>query len=372
MTLLAGLVLLAAAADPRAVYEQAVRLQQHGDCRGAVVQYRIFLDLQPRHAGARSNLGACLAALGRFDEAIGEYRAAVALADHPGIRRNLALAYYKSGRLEEAIAELRRLREARPEDLELALLLADCHFRRDEDERVIAVLEPLASAHADNMAVAYLLGTVLIRQGDVARGQELVDRILAREDTPEAHLLLGMAHLRGAALEQAEAEFEKAAALRPGLAAAWSQLGIVRLKRNNSAGAAEALRRAAALDAADFDAHFYLGVLLRETGQPGEARSWLEHALRLRPRSFKTQYQVGSLYLQLQEFEKARQVLEALVEQAPNFPEAHAALATACARLGRTEQAARHREIARILLSARPPSGRPSPPAAEPPEPRSH
>lgn len=370
MIFLAWLALAAAQAEPRAVYEEALRLQGRGECARAIEQYRAFLRLQPGHAGAHSNLGACLAALGRFDEAIGEYRAALALADHPGIRRNLALAFYKSGRLEEAIAELRRLREMRPEDVELALLLADCHFRRDEDKEVIAVLEPLAAAHRDNPAIAYLLGTVLIRQGDVKRGQELVDRILARGDTPEAHLLLGTAHLRGAALEEAEAEFLKAASLKPDLAAAWSQLGVVRLKRNDAAGATEALRRAAQLDAADFDAHFYLGVLLRETGRPEEARSWLERALQLRPGSFKAQYQVGSLYIQLQEFERARQVLEALVEHAPNFPEAHAALATACLRLGRTEQAVRHREIARMLMSTRPPSGRKPPPASEPPEPR--
>jgi Flp pilus assembly protein TadD len=370
VTLLAWLALSAAQAEPRAVYEEALRLQQRGECTRAVERYRVFLRLRPEHAAARSNLGACLAALGRFDEAIGEYRAALEQADHPGIRRNLALAFYKSGRLEEAIAELVRLRRQRPEDLELALLLADCHFRRDEDKEVIAVLEPFAASQTDNPAIAYLLGTVLIRQGDVKRGQELVSRILGRGETPEAHLLLGMAQLRGAALEQAEAEFEKAAALRPGLAAAWSQLGIVRLKRNDAAGAAEALRRALALDPNDFDACFYLGVLLRETGDAAGARPWLERALRLRPRSFKTQYQVGSLYVQLQEFDKARQVLEALVEQAPNFPEAHAALATACLRLGRTEQAARHREIARMLASAHPEPDRAAPPAADPPEPR--
>ncbi len=370
MTLLALLVLAAAQADPRAVYEEALRRQNEGDCARAVAGYRTFLRSQPRHAGARSNLGACLVALGRFEEAIGEYRAALALADHPGIRRNLALAFYKSGRLEEAIAELTRLRGAQPEDLELALLLADCHFRRDENREVIAVLEPLAASQDDNLAIAYLLGTALIRQGEVKRGQELVGRILGRGETPEAHLLLGLAHLRGADLEPAEAEFFKAAALKPDLAAAWSQLGIVRLKRNNAAGAAEALRRAVALDPNDFDANFYLGVLFREAGDPVQARPWLERALRLRPGSFKTQYQVGSLYVQLQEFDKARQVLEALVEAAPDFPEAHAALATACLRLGRKEEAARHREIARILLSRRPPPAGASSPAADPPEPR--
>jgi tetratricopeptide (TPR) repeat protein len=373
VTLLALGLLLAVQAGPGgAAHEEALRLQRAGDCPRAVERYRQFLKLEPKHAGARSNLGACLASLGRYDEAIGEYQAALALADHAAIRRNLALALYKSGRLEEAIAELKLLRHSQPEDVDLALLLADCHFRLDQEKEVIAALEPLAAKHPDNLAIAYLLGTVLVRQGDVKRGQALVDRILQRGDSAEAHLLLGMAQLRGAALEEAEAAFLKAAEMKLDLAAAWSQLGIVRLKRNNSTGAAEALRRALALDANDFDAVFYLGVLVRETGQPAAARPHLEHALRLRPGSYKAQYQVGSLYVQLQEFEKARQILEALVEKAPDFPEAHTALATACLRLGLKEQALRHREIARILLSARRSENAPAPSAADPPEPRLH
>ena len=41
------------------------------------------------------------------------------------------------------------------------------------------------------MAVAYLLGTALIRDNQVERGQHIVDRILSLGDSAEARLLIG-------------------------------------------------------------------------------------------------------------------------------------------------------------------------------------
>ena len=223
-----GLALAAftSAVQPPQSYLEAMRLQQAGDCAGAIAHYRQFLEQQPNHPGGRSNLGACLAALGRYSEAITEYKGALETVDHPGIRRNLALAYYKSGRLEEAIDELEMLRVANPGDPDLALLLADCHFRLGQETEVIAVLDPLAAQHSDNLGLAYLLGTALIRQGQVERGQVLVDRILQRGDSAAAHLMLGEARLRSGEMEPAEAEFAKAVELDPALAGAWSQLGL--------------------------------------------------------------------------------------------------------------------------------------------------
>ena len=47
---------------------------------------------------ARANLGLALLSLGRIDEAIAQYRAALAQAPgNPGLRLNLAMAYYKKG-----------------------------------------------------------------------------------------------------------------------------------------------------------------------------------------------------------------------------------------------------------------------------------
>ena len=81
---------------------------------------------------ARSNLGAVLARMGRYQDAIGQYLEALKTAPPdvaPRLRFNLALAYYKSFQIPAAADELETLHAAQPADLNLAFLLADCRLR---------------------------------------------------------------------------------------------------------------------------------------------------------------------------------------------------------------------------------------------------
>ena len=54
---------------------------------------------------------------------------------------------------------------------------------REKD--VIRLLEPEAAKYPDDIAIAYLLGTALIRQKRVAEGQVLVDRSFAMAIRPK-------------------------------------------------------------------------------------------------------------------------------------------------------------------------------------------
>ena len=98
------------AQDVREAYQRAVSLHQAGDLEAAVAAYREVLDLEPGNPAAQSNLGAALAALGRYEEAIAAYQAALSRVSNPGIRYNLALARYKSGDVTGAAEE--RIRAA--------------------------------------------------------------------------------------------------------------------------------------------------------------------------------------------------------------------------------------------------------------------
>src|ERR1700734_3250796 len=60
-----------------ALYEQAGKALDAGDAARAVALYRQYLERAPNSVDARINLGAALAALGRYDEAAAEDRAAL-------------------------------------------------------------------------------------------------------------------------------------------------------------------------------------------------------------------------------------------------------------------------------------------------------
>jgi len=66
---------LAWAQAPPELVQDAIQKQQAGDLEGAVKEYRQFLKRAPGAATIHSNLGAALAGLGRFEEAVPEYRA---------------------------------------------------------------------------------------------------------------------------------------------------------------------------------------------------------------------------------------------------------------------------------------------------------
>src|SRR5579871_230055 len=92
--------------SPEQIFRDAVAAQQHGDDALAVRKYQELLKTYPNAVEARANLGAALVKLGRYDEAIEQYRAALAHKDNPALRLNLALAYYKKGAWRETAAEL--------------------------------------------------------------------------------------------------------------------------------------------------------------------------------------------------------------------------------------------------------------------------
>ena len=155
-------------------------------------EYQACIAAEPNRVEARSNLGAVLVKLGRYQEAIDQYQAALKIASAdvaPRLRFNLALAYYKSFQIPEAAAEFETLHRAQPSDLNLALLLADCRLRTGEFQSAIDLLTPLESSQSDQPALDYVLGMALIRtrpcrRRPVPRGPHSAPRRFRRRALP--------------------------------------------------------------------------------------------------------------------------------------------------------------------------------------------
>src|SRR5262245_36688151 len=58
---------------------RALQSQQAGDIEAAVRDYKAVLAIDPNRADARSNLGAAYARLGRYEDAIEQYRLSLAI-----------------------------------------------------------------------------------------------------------------------------------------------------------------------------------------------------------------------------------------------------------------------------------------------------
>jgi tetratricopeptide (TPR) repeat protein len=347
-----GLIGLAApvggqpAADPLALFQQAVALQQRGDLEGAVTAYQAFLANHPQNVEARSNLGVVLARLGRYEGAIEAYRTALAVAPaNDAVRLNLGIALYKAARFMEAASDLAKVVASQPGNLQARFLQADCHLRMGEPGRVIELLQPLEASHTNDLALAYMLGLAYLQDKQVEKGQLLVDRILRNGDSAEARLMMGMAKRAVQDLAGGLTDLGKAVEMNPALPGVHSLYGRALLETGNRDLARAQFDEELARNPLDFDANLYLGVMLKDEAEHTRALAHFEKALGVRPGDVATRFQIATVKVALGSSDEALPLLEAIVRETPAFVEAHVTLATVYYRLKRREDGDRERAI---------------------------
>ena len=342
---LAGVLAGQASRSPQDLLKEAQSLHQAGKLDQAIEDYRLFLKDYPDVAQVRSNLGAALASAGRYEEAIVEYERALKLSSLPQIRLNLALAYYKANRLPLAVENFEKVHADMPNDFRVVMLLADCNLRLDDNKKVIALLDPLEPTHQDDLAFIYLLGTALVRDGQVERGQVMISKILENGDSAEARLLIGTTKLLAHDAPGAVEDLQKAVELNPNLISAHAYYGRALRETANPEEAKKAFRAELSINPNDFYSNLHLGVILKEEQQYQEALPYLRHALEVRPGDPGVLYQIAALHLAARNYPEAQRELEALVKDSPEFREAHVALATLYYRLRRKEDGDREQAI---------------------------
>jgi tetratricopeptide (TPR) repeat protein len=339
--------------SPQELLDKAVAAQKSGQLEEAVRIYHTLLDKFPDIAEIRSNLGAALAGEGRYSEAVTEYKRALELKPDPTVRLNLALAYYKTEQLPLAVDTLKKAREEAPANQQVLTVLADCYLRLGRNKEVIDLLSPVQKADPENPTFNYLLGTALVRDGQAANGQVIIDKILKNGDSAEALLLMGITKFMVKDFAGALADFQKAIDLNPELPDLYAYYGLALLTTGDQAGAKKAFEQELRRDPNNFDANLRLGVLFRQDHADDEALKFLQHALQIRPGDFGVRYQIACVELAKQELEPARRDLEALVREAPEFTEAHVTLATVYFREKKKAEGDRERAIVLKLNAER-------------------
>jgi tetratricopeptide (TPR) repeat protein len=335
------------------VLRHAIELHRSGSLDAAVSEYRAYLTQNPSSVIGRSNLGAALSGLGRYEDAISEYSKALKQdSANAGVRINLALAYYKTAQIATAAEHLSAVVARQPSNRQAVFLLADCELQLGEDQKVIDLLAPLSKDSPDDKSLAYLLGTAYIRNKQPERGQPLVDRILRDGDSAEARLLLGTTKMNAQDFADALADLQKAVELNPKLPDVYSYYGLALLATGDMNGAATAFRKELESNPNDFVSNLQLGVVLKQDQEYDQARAYFDRALRVRPGDPGVRYQIATLDLATSSVDQARVKLEQLIHDSPNFVEAHVSLATVYYRLKRKADGDRERETVLRLNAA--------------------
>jgi tetratricopeptide (TPR) repeat protein len=322
------------------VFARATQLHNSGDIEGAIRGYQSILATHPERVDVRSNLGAAYSRLGRYEDAIAQYKEALKRdSGNPTIRFNLALAYYKGALFVEAADEFKGFLATVSADQaqrpNAVLLLADCQVRIGEYKKVIESLSPLAEAEPNNSTIAFLLGSALIGDGQLTRGQQLIDKVFRDEDSAQGHLLLGSILLLADDGHGAIKQLERAIQLDPKLPTLHAWYGRALMRMGDTISAKTAFKYELNQNQNDFDANLFMGVLLRQDKQHEEALQYLSRAIHLRPRDQYARYHMSAVYVSLGKPKDALPLLEGVAKEYPEFSEARVLLASVYYRLNR-------------------------------------
>lgn len=335
-------------APPENALQEAAKAYAAGDTATAIRLYRAFLKEYPDAAEIRSNLGAALVGDGQIAAAVTEYQTALRqLPNNPRVRMNLALAYYKLGRFPEAVQELTVLRQLQPEEPKPALLLGDCLMQMGETQKAVDVLTALQAEYPDDRAAIYLLGTALLKQNKTAQAQAILEKIMRGGESAESAYLQGQSEYLQKNLMAAMGHLARAVELNPQLPGAHSLYGrVLRDVGKGDEGTAQFYEELK-WNPYDFTGNIEVAMMLKQDGKLDESLTHLSKALQVRPGDPGALFQRALIHSSQGQLDLARQELERLVKEYPNFSEAHAALATVYYKLKRPVDGDKERAAAK-------------------------
>ncbi len=272
-----------------ATLEDAWVLVKSGDRAGALRMAERVVQADPKNADARLLYGSLLSDAGNGQEALLQMSEAVKLRPKSAEAQNdLGEAYHRFGKADAA---------------------RECFAK--------------ATALKADFGIAHLnLGQSLLEANDLRGAAAHLDRAIVllgqTEDAADAQYLRAKVFNAKSDTQSAAVHLEKAVALRPAMAEAWSDLGQARRTLSDEKGALEAFQRAVQANPSDAVAQYRLGTQLLDADQLEPA---IEHLSRASQLNATDQSTLNSLQLALRRAgrtEEAEAVRQKLAMQLRN------------------------------------------------------
>lgn len=272
----------------------------------------------------------------------------------PMTKLSLAKAFQASGESEQAIAVLEEAMKLSPDSMEAGLLLAELRLRTGDPGPVVVAMKDLLKSRPDSLRAELLLAEAYRASGNFDDAAELLrERIAASPEVSQPHYLLGLVLRQQKKPEEARMEFEKARELAPDDLAALSQLTDLDLEKGDFDAALDrvrqqmektpdragvhfmaariyaaqknwdeaeaALQKTIHLDATFSGAHEQLVGSYVKAGKLPEAIEQIEQMRSKNPGDARALILAGLIYVKSNDFAKAAQAYEELIEVKPEF-----------------------------------------------------
>jgi Tfp pilus assembly protein PilF len=199
---------------------RAYGFEQQGRNKEALADLKQAVTITPGDVHLRNSYGELLAKLGRWDEAIAEFDAALkSRSDLLQVRVNLASAYECTGDLPRAEDQFRRVLDAEPANALALAGLANLAARRADWDAARQLAGKALAADPKQPLALTTLANAAVATGDFGGAESIIESALADASLPDADRTM-MLTLKGDLLhaqshfDQAFAAYTQANALR--------------------------------------------------------------------------------------------------------------------------------------------------------------
>jgi tetratricopeptide (TPR) repeat protein len=331
-------------------FARGVRLQQARDLAGARSAYEAALKLSPRRIDALSNLGLVYGGLRQYDRAVRTLETARDVdPKQPTVLFNLGLAYLQAGQNENARRTLSLLAGLPGSNYLARHYLGVALLKLNRIPEGIVELEAVASAHPEDLEAVYTLTSACITNKQLDKAQQLVETVISRHDTAEAHLIAGSYYMAAQDFRQAVVDLRRAQELNPALPELGASLGGAYAMTGSREMAMQLFEEHLRTHPSDFDTLAFLGWLYLESDRQDDAEKKLNQAHQIRPDDLEVMFQLARIARAKQQFDEALGLLERVVAAKPDHTRAHVLLAQTYFKLKKTAEGNREREIVRRL-----------------------
>jgi len=332
-------------------------MSDRGELVPAVENLQKAVELDPANPEYHYNLGLALRLKGDMEPAGAQFREAIRLnPNHALAHRSLGLVLRESGDLPAAAHELRLAVAQLPEDAEghhilgtVLLKSNDVNGAIEEFRRAIELNPSLAQAHASLAQALQRAG----RKEEASKELAELEKInLGVANEGRAMILVESAegHINKGERSAAIGELREAVTLSPGFTEAHYQLGLaLRQSGDDAAKAESAFREVLQLDPNHAPAHLQLGLLFAASGDRAEAAAEFENAVKLAPGLVEAHRGLGRLATDSKDWETAVREFQAVVAWNPEDAAGHYDLAASLKASGQLDEAARELQVAQKL-----------------------
>jgi tetratricopeptide (TPR) repeat protein len=261
-----------------------------------------WVELQPDNPQAWFVRGNIHRQVGAWQKAADDYRRVLELdPDRTQARRWLAAGLLEIGRYQDALEHAEILHKLQPEDPDLRVRLALCHFRLGHDTEARALLDGVIAEHPDYGMALLSRGQLELKAEHFAEAEDWLRR--AARVMPydyKAQWALADCLRRAGKTEEAEKQLDHANVLKDRRQRQGEIMTHLMSQRPNDP----------ALQAE-------LGTLYLQLGNPEVGEGWLLHALRIDPNQLPALEALADFYQQRGEAEKAEEYRQRIRDLSP-------------------------------------------------------